>query len=99
MIRAMKWNLVLTLLTISAFVFGPTRSVSAQQPVKGLHKTVRIGDLAIFYRDAGPKDPPAILLLHAFPATSPIFRNLAPPPPTKSPPRAPCCPRYSHSSV
>jgi hypothetical protein len=36
MIRATKWNLILTLLTIAAFVFGQTRSVSAQQPAPGL---------------------------------------------------------------
>src|SRR5258708_32069489 len=99
MIRAMKWNLVLTLLTISAFVFGPTRSVSAQQPVKVLHKTVRIGDLDIFYRDAGPKDAPAILLLHGFPTSSQMFRNLIPALANKYRLVAPDYPGYGHSSM
>jgi len=35
MIRATKWKLILTLHTITAFAFGPTRLVSAQQPVQG----------------------------------------------------------------
>jgi pimeloyl-ACP methyl ester carboxylesterase len=32
----------------------------------------------IFYREAGPKTAPAILLLHGFPASSHMFRNLMP---------------------
>jgi len=45
--------LILTLLATTASAFGPTCSVSAQQPVKVLHKTVKVGDLDIFYREAG----------------------------------------------
>jgi pimeloyl-ACP methyl ester carboxylesterase len=32
----------------------------------------------IFYREAGPMDSPAILLLHGFPTSSHMFRNLIP---------------------
>jgi pimeloyl-ACP methyl ester carboxylesterase len=32
----------------------------------------------IFYREAGPKDAPKILLLHGFPTSSHMFRNLIP---------------------
>jgi len=32
----------------------------------------------IFYREAGPKDRPTILLLHGFPTSSHMFRNLIP---------------------
>ena len=32
----------------------------------------------IFYREAGSKDAPAILLLHGFPTSSHMFRNLIP---------------------
>jgi len=32
----------------------------------------------IFYREAGSKDSPAILLLHGFPTSSHMFRNLIP---------------------
>jgi pimeloyl-ACP methyl ester carboxylesterase len=42
------------------------------------YQTVRIDDLDIFYRDAGPKDAPCILLLHGFPTSSNMFRNLIP---------------------
>ncbi|MDV2495011.1 MAG: alpha/beta hydrolase [bacterium] len=43
-----------------------------------LHKTVKIDGLDIFYREAGPKDAPTILLLHGFPTSSHMFRNLIP---------------------
>jgi pimeloyl-ACP methyl ester carboxylesterase len=33
---------------------------------------------SIFYREAGPKDAPALLLLHGFPTSSHMFRNLIP---------------------
>jgi pimeloyl-ACP methyl ester carboxylesterase len=42
------------------------------------YKTTRINDLDIFYRDAGPQDAPVILLLHGFPTSSNMFRNLIP---------------------
>lgn len=43
-----------------------------------LHKTVNVDGLEIFYREAGPKDAPTILLLHGFPTSSHMFRNLIP---------------------
>ena len=43
-----------------------------------LYKTTEVDKLQIFYREAGPKDAPAILLLHGFPTSSHMFRNLIP---------------------
>ncbi len=43
-----------------------------------LHKTVKVDGLDIFYREAGPKDAPTLLLLHGFPTSSQMFRNLIP---------------------
>ncbi len=48
------------------------------ESVKTLHKTVKVQGLDIFYREAGPKDAPTILLLHGFPTSSQMFRNLIP---------------------
>jgi len=42
------------------------------------HKTVRVNNLDIFYREAGPQSAPTILLLHGFPTSSNMFRNLIP---------------------
>src|ERR1700753_3478323 len=40
------------------------------------HATVR--GLKIFYREAGSKDSPTIVLLHGFPSSSHMFRDLIP---------------------
>jgi pimeloyl-ACP methyl ester carboxylesterase len=50
--------------------------VGAQLPVH--FRTARINALDIFYREAGPPDAPALLLLHGFPTSSNMFRNLIP---------------------
>jgi pimeloyl-ACP methyl ester carboxylesterase len=43
-----------------------------------LHKTINVDGVDIFYREAGPKNAPTILLLHGFPTSSHMFRNLIP---------------------
>src|SRR6516165_10594626 len=48
------------------------------QTPKVAHRTVEVRGLDVFYREAGPKDAPAILLLHGFPTSSQMFRNLIP---------------------
>jgi len=42
------------------------------------YRTATIDGLDIFYREAGPKDAPVVLLLHGFPSSSHMFRNLIP---------------------
>jgi pimeloyl-ACP methyl ester carboxylesterase len=37
-----------------------------------------VGDVEVFYRDAGPRDAPVILLLHGFPTAGHMFRDLIP---------------------
>lgn len=39
-------------------------------------KTVKVDGLNIFYREAGDKNKPTILLLHGFPSSSHMFRDL-----------------------
>ncbi|MEH6535014.1 MAG: alpha/beta hydrolase [Psychroserpens sp.] len=41
-----------------------------------LHKTVKVNGLNIFYREAGDISKPTILLLHGYPTSSHMFRNL-----------------------
>lgn len=40
------------------------------------YRTIKIDDLEIFYREAGDTAKPVILLLHGFPSSSHMFRNL-----------------------
>ncbi|MFC4033197.1 alpha/beta fold hydrolase [Streptomyces polygonati] len=42
------------------------------------HNTANIKGQEVFYREAGPADAPVILLLHGFPSSSHMFRNLIP---------------------
>jgi pimeloyl-ACP methyl ester carboxylesterase len=42
------------------------------------HQTMKIEGANIFYREAGAADAPAVLLLHSFPTSSHMFRNLIP---------------------
>ena len=42
------------------------------------YRTLNVEGLEIFYREAGPRDAPTVLLLHGFPSSSHMFRNLIP---------------------
>jgi pimeloyl-ACP methyl ester carboxylesterase len=42
------------------------------------YRTVKVDGLNVFYREAGPKDAPTLLLLHGFPTSSQMYRNLIP---------------------
>jgi pimeloyl-ACP methyl ester carboxylesterase len=67
---------------------------------KVTHRTVKVGgDLEIFYREAGPKDAPAVLLLHGFPTSSQMFRGLIPLLADRYRVVAPDYPGYGHSSM
>src|SRR5262249_22635563 len=43
-----------------------------------LYKTARVKGLDIFYRETGSPTNPTLLLLHGFPTSSQMFRNLIP---------------------
>ncbi|ASK29252.1 hydrolase [Chryseobacterium sp. T16E-39] len=42
------------------------------------YKNADVNGLNIFYRESGPKDAPTLLLLHGFPTSSHMFRDLIP---------------------
>ena len=42
------------------------------------YNRVSVKGLEVFYREAGPKDAPTIVLLHGFPSSSHMFRELIP---------------------
>ena len=53
-------------------------SLGTADVARVFYKTVSIDGLDIFYREAGPADAPTVLLLHGFPTSSHMFRNLIP---------------------
>lgn len=99
MSHTMKSILALSRLPAAARTLGLTHSASAEESRKTRHKTVKVGDLDIFYREAGPKDTPTVLLLHGFPTSSQMFRNLIPALADKYHLVAPDYPGYGHSSM
>jgi len=42
------------------------------------YATQTVGEVEVFYREAGPADAPVILLLHGFPTSGHMFRDLIP---------------------
>lgn len=83
-----------------------TRAVATRNPLEigtvdrtVSHKKAKVGELEIFYREAGPKDAPTILLLHGFPTSSHMFRNLMPELADRFHVIAPDYPGYGESSA
>ena len=63
------------------------------------HRTIDVGGLEIFYREAGPAEATVVLLLHGFPTSSRMFRNLIPMLADKYRVIAPDYPAFGHSAV
>jgi pimeloyl-ACP methyl ester carboxylesterase len=56
-----------------------TNTTTPPSPTKSYpvhYKTIAIDEQEVFYREAGPADAPVMLLLHGFPTSSNMFRNL-----------------------
>ena len=60
-------------------IFQPSATAQGKErPVKHptFYRTILVDGLSIFYREAGPKDAPALLLLHGLPSSSRMFEPL-----------------------
>jgi pimeloyl-ACP methyl ester carboxylesterase len=71
---------LVTGLAVSGLQAAETRAPAAYTiPAAPIfYRTLKIDGLDVFYREAGPKDGPVILLLHGFPSSSHMFRDLIP---------------------
>ena len=75
-------------------------SAASAQNLTGIaHRTIEIDGVEIFYREAGNPDRPTILLLHGFPTSSHMFRDLMPELADKYHLVAPDYPGYGFSSM
>ena len=75
------FSIYLAVSLLSALWLNPviaTEHKSTVAVTQTLHKTINIDGVEIFYRQAGPVNAPTILLLHGFPTSSHMFRNLIP---------------------
>lgn len=59
-----------------------TKTITPEKPISSVdnmeYKTVMVNGVKMFYREAGPRDAPVILLLHGFPSSSRMFATLIP---------------------
>ncbi len=94
-------NTSIALLLATLAAFGSTANAAEPKAPTSqvLHRTVKIEGLDIFYREAGPKEAPTILLLHGFPTSSHMFRNLIPALADKYHVVAPDYPGFGNSSA
>jgi len=60
------------------FLSAQMKDSKMVEPLRVTYHTTQVDDLKIFYREAGPKDAPTIVLLHGFPSSSHMFRELIP---------------------
>ena len=82
--------------------FSPAHAAEGQAVTPAhstMHKTIKVDGLDIFYREAGPADAPVLLLLHGFPTSSHMFRNLIPALSDRYHVIAPDYPGYGQSSM
>ena len=52
---------------------GQATTEAVKVPLTSIHR-VQADGVTVFYREAGPKDAPVVLLLHGFPASSFQYR-------------------------
>ena len=56
---------------------APTQAIAPESNVTH-YRTASVDGIDIFYREAGPAQAPVVVLLHGFPTSSYMFRNLIP---------------------
>ncbi len=80
-------GLALLAATLPFGLVNPPRSSMAQESARAeatanttavRYHTAKINGTDVFYREAGRKDAPTVLLLHGFPTSSHMFRNFIP---------------------
>jgi pimeloyl-ACP methyl ester carboxylesterase len=57
---------------------SPNRPRTIKKDLSVKHRHIEINGIHIFYREAGPRDAPVVLLSHGYPSSSFQFRNFMP---------------------
>ena len=104
MTRTLSLGAALAFAMVGAIAAIPTTTtVTAAEADRGrptvYHRTMKIEGLDIFYREAGDPSRPTLLLLHGFPTSSHMFRNLIPALADEFHVLAPDYPGYGNSSM
>ena len=73
-VKIIRRDLVFALVVLVAGMIIGLNAQGASTDIN--YKTVAVHGLDVFYREAGDKNAPTLLLLHGFPTSSRMFRNL-----------------------
>jgi pimeloyl-ACP methyl ester carboxylesterase len=78
--RMMSVQRFLRAVTVAAAVFFSAANITSAQTdtARVVNRFTRVDGVRIFYREGGPKDAATIVLLHGFPSSSHMFRELIP---------------------
>ncbi|HKF94191.1 MAG TPA: alpha/beta fold hydrolase [Gammaproteobacteria bacterium] len=90
---------VLASLMVVFAITGGLASRAEQRVQEVKYCAVDVDGIKVFYRQAGPADGPPVLLLHGFPASSHMFRDLMPKLAGRYRVMAPDYPGYGHSDA
>jgi pimeloyl-ACP methyl ester carboxylesterase len=84
---------------LSLTLLAPLLIAQSAQASSVHYRTAEIGGVRLFYREAGPANAPTIILLHGFPSSSHMFRNLIPALAHRYHVIAPDYPGFGHSAM
>ena len=99
---------VLAVTALSLVTLAPLSSAEASPDSQALiqaadaavhHRFLEVDGVDVFYREAGPRDAPTVVLLHGFPSSSHMFRHLIPALATRYHVIAPDYPGFGHSEA
>lgn len=109
--RFLAFPAVATLAIVSALLLATPQAARSQAQVAAQrattahasrvthHRTAKVDGIDLFYREAGPADAPVVVLLHGFPSSSHMFRNLIPALADRYRVIAPDYPGFGHSAM
>jgi pimeloyl-ACP methyl ester carboxylesterase len=75
MLQLVRLSLAILLALVSSDLPAQSNERDLAKPAVS-YRTVKVDGLSIFYREAGPRDAPTLLLLHGLPSSSRMFEPL-----------------------
>src|SRR5216684_8937780 len=66
------------LATSPGFLSAQMKDSAMAEPSRVTYHTAQVDGVTLFYREAGPKAAPTVVLLHGFPSSSHMYRDLIP---------------------
>jgi len=72
--RVLQLLFLVVLSSLQSLAHAQGKERPVKQPT--LYRTIQVDGLSIFYREAGPRDAPTLLLLHGLPSSSRMFEPL-----------------------